>query len=162
MDYYLLNDLGYPALTLVLFIPLAGALVVSLFRNANQIRVAALAVTLLELIVSLPLFFHFDPATYKMQFVEGPYRWIPNFNIHYTVGVDGISLLMVLLTTFLMPLCVLCSWKAIDKKVKGFMLTLLAMETGMIGVFVALDFVMFYIFWEAMLIPMYLLIGIWG
>jgi len=76
--------------------------------------------------------------------------------------VDGISLLMVLLTTLLMPLCVLCSWKAIDKKVKEFMLTLLIMETGMIGVFVALDFVMFYIFWEAMLIPMYLLIGIWG
>src|SRR6266404_5777211 len=118
MENFLLNDLGYPALTLVLFIPLAGSLLLSFFRDQHKIRIVALITTLLDLVVSLPLLFHFDLSTYKMQFVEGPYRWIPNFNIHYTVGVDGISLLMVLLTTLLMPLCVLCSWKAINKKVK--------------------------------------------
>src|SRR4051812_15631409 len=127
MENFILNDLGYPALTLVLFIPLAGTLLLFFFRDLNKIRITALAVTVLDLVVSLPLFFHFDRTTYKMQFVEGPYEWIPNFNINYTVGVDGISLLMVLLTTLLMPLCVLCSWKAIDKKVKEFMVTLLVM-----------------------------------
>jgi NADH-quinone oxidoreductase subunit M len=162
MENFVLNDLGYPALTLVLFIPLAGALLLAFFRDPIKIRIVALVTSLLDLVLSLPLFFRFDPSTYKMQFVEGPYPWIDTFNIHYTVGVDGISLLLVLLTTLLTPICVLCSWKAIDKKVKGFMSTLLVMETGMIGVFVALDFVLFYVFWEAMLIPMYLIIGIWG
>jgi len=162
MENFVLNDLGYPELTLLLVIPLIGILFLAFLRDPKKIRVVALVTSLVELVASLPLFFYFDPSTYKMQFVEGPYPWIGTFNIHYTVGVDGISLLMVLLTTLLMPICILCSWRAIDKKVKGFMSALLIMETGMIGVFVALDFVLFYVFWEGMLIPMYLIIGIWG
>jgi NADH:ubiquinone oxidoreductase subunit 4 (chain M) len=103
----------------------------------------------------------FDPASAKYQFAEA-HAWIPRFHINYIVGMDGISILLVLLTTCIMPFCVLASWKYIQKRVTPFMFCLLAMETSMIGVFVALDFVLFYIFWEFMLIPMYLLIAIWG
>src|SRR2546425_2071135 len=96
-----------------------------------------------------------------MQFGE-VVRWITTPPIRYAVGIDGISLWVVLLTTLLMPICVVCSWTAIKSRVREFMITLLAMETALLGVFCALDFVLFYVFWEAMLIPMYLLIGVWG
>lgn len=149
-------------LSLVIFLPLAGALALLLApRNDELIRWLALAVSLLALAASLPLWLMFDTTTHEMQFVERT-SWIPAFNIEYAVGVDGISVLMVLLTTLITPLCVLCSWRAISTRVKQFMMAILAMETAMIGVFAALDFILFYVFWEAMLIPMFLIIGVWG
>ena len=151
----------YPLLSIVVFLPLAGALAALVLRSADAARWLALGTTLATLAASLPLWAGFDRGTHAFQFIE-EYEWIPTFNIHYAVGVDGISLLLVLLTTCLSPIVVLCSWHAIDKRVKEFMMAVLLMETAMLGVFVALDFVLFYVFWEAMLIPMYLIIGVWG
>jgi NADH-quinone oxidoreductase subunit M len=148
-------------LTLVIFLPAAGAVGLLLLRREAAVRRLALAVTLGDFLLSLLLWPAFDTTTPAMQFVvEAP--WVPRFDIYYRTGLDGISLPLVLLTTLLMPICVLCSWQAIARKVKEFMISLLLMETAMIGVFAALDFVLFYVFWEAMLIPMYLLIGVWG
>lgn len=107
------------------------------------------------------MFFFFDGTASRMQF-ELSVPWINSFGINYHVGVDGISLLLVLLTTFLTPLAVLCSWQSIQARVKEFFVFMLVLETGMIGTFVALDFFLFYVFWEVMLIPMYFLIGVWG
>ncbi|MFM7842554.1 MAG: NuoM family protein, partial [Nitrospira sp.] len=145
------------------FLPLVGVLLLLFVNKAahQTIRWISLGVSLADLIVSLPLWSLFDSFTPRMQFVEHA-NWIASPAINYSVGVDGISLPLVLLTTVLSPFCILCSWKAIDTRVKEFMAVLLIMETAMLGVFVALDFVLFYIFWEAMLIPMYLLIGVWG
>jgi NADH-quinone oxidoreductase subunit M len=148
-------------LTLVIFLPALGAISLWVVRGPSAVKRVALAITLAELLLSLPLWGLFDRTTATMQFVlEAP--WIARFNIFYRVGVDGISLPLILLTTLLMPVCVICSWRAIDRRVKEFMVSLLLMETAMIGVFAALDFVLFYVFWEAMLIPMYLIIGVWG
>jgi len=154
---------GFPWLTTIVFLPLAGALLLLLVDKTahHVIRWIALAASLCDLALSLPLWFLFDPATPRMQFAEHV-AWIASPAISYSVGVDGISLPLVLLTTLLTPFCVLCSWRAIETRVKEFMAVLLVMETAMLGVFVALDFVLFYVFWEAMLIPMYLLIGVWG
>lgn len=153
-------------LSWVIFLPLAGAVIIAFIRESASggealIRRAALVTTAADFLISLLLLTGFDRTTPAMQFVERA-AWIPAFNIQYAVGVDGISLLLVLLTTLLSPLCVLCSWKVIENKLKEFMMTLLIMETALLGVFAALDFVLFYVFWEAMLIPMYLIIGVWG
>ena len=113
------------------------------------------------MVLSWPLYFYFDASTYKYQFGEH-LSWIPFFKINYTLGVDGISLLLVLLSTLLTPICILSSWKYISKRVREFLFCLMLMETACVGVFSALDFVLFYIFWEAMLVPMYLLIAVWG
>ena len=155
-----MNSGGFPWLTLVVFLPLAGAAVL-FFVKETAVRWAALVITLADFVLSLPLWWLFDPSTPVMQFTE-QVSWIVSPPINYSVGIDGISLPLVLLTTFLTPLCVLISWKAIESRLHLFMATLLIMETAMLGVFVALDFVLFYVFWEAMLIPMYLLIGVWG
>ncbi len=157
----LLIKVGFPLLSFLVFFPLAGALVLLVFQNAKFARMWTLVITLLTAVFSIPLLLGFDTSTSKYQFAEA-YTWIPQFNINYIVGVDGISILLVMLTTFIMPFCVLASWKYIDKRVTAFMFCLLIMETAMVGVFVALDFVLFYILWEFMLIPMYLLIAIWG
>lgn len=149
-----------PWITLVVFLPLVGAVAILVARE-ELAKWIALAFSLIVLIFSLPLWAMFDVSTPAMQFVER-YPWITSPTINYAVGLDGISLPLVLLTTFLAPLCVLVSWKAIEMRVREFMISLLVMETATIGVFVALDFVLFYIFWEIMLIPMYLLIGVWG
>ncbi len=151
----------WPILSILIFLPLAGVLLLPLLKGDGPAKVWALGVTLVTAALSLPLFFAFDTTTAAYQFRE-KVAWIPSLNIHYALGIDGISLLLVLLTTLLMPLCILCSWRAINTRVKEFMACILIMETAMLGVFVALDFVLFYIFWEAMLIPMFLLIGIWG
>ncbi|MEW6543409.1 MAG: NADH-quinone oxidoreductase subunit M [Nitrospirota bacterium] len=151
---------GFPWLTLVIFLPLAGTAVLFLVREATA-RWVALGTSLADFVLSVPLWLQFDPATPRMQFAERV-SWITSPPISYSVGVDGISLPLLLLTTFLTPICVLVSWKAIQTRVKEFLATLLIMETAMLGVFAALDFVLFYVFWEAMLIPMYLLIGVWG
>ena len=112
-------------------------------------------------VLSLPLYWRFDVGAPGFQFTRTA-AWIPSLNIHYAVGLDGISLLLVLLTTLMMPLCVLASWRYIQSRVREFMICLLVMETAMLGVFCALDFILFFVFWEAMLIPMALLIGVWG
>ncbi len=160
MDFLIMND-GTPWLSILIFLPLAGALVQMCLKGDQAARLWAMLVTLATAVVSLPLYFKFNPNTALYQFGED-HVWIPSLHIHYTLGVDGISLLLVLMTTLLMPLCVLGSWRYIQKRVKEFMVCLLLMESFMLGVFAALDFVLFYVLWEAMLIPMYLLIGVWG
>ena len=149
-------------LSLIIFIPAIGAVLIAFVRGREEwVRRLALGITLVDLALSIPLWTHFSTLTHEMQFVERV-SWVPAFNIQYAVGVDGISVLLVLLTTLLSPICILCSWRTIENRVKEFMVVILVLETAMIGVFCALDFVLFYVFWEAMLIPMYLLIGVWG
>ena len=159
--FLIFTNLAYHLLSLVIFMPLAGAFCLFLIKNEQTAKYWALFITMLNALISIPLYTGFDGSSYKFQFAE-LHSWIPAYDIDYVIGVDGISLLMVLLTTFIMPLCVLCSWKYIDKRIKEFFFSLLLMETAMIGVFAALDFVLFYVFWEFMLIPMYLLIAVWG
>lgn len=152
-----------PILSLLLFIPLAGAVLLAFMdgNNKEAIRLATLTVVGLEFLASLALLAGFDAGTHHMQWVENV-PWIPEIGVAYFLAVDGMSLLLVLLTTFIALLAVLCSWSAVGERVKGFMACLLIMETGMIGVFVALDLVLFFLFWEISLVPMYFLIGIWG
>ncbi len=151
----------YPIISLLLVIPLFGAIIVALIdgKNEKAIRWFALSVSLVEFVVSIPLYFYFDPNK-GFQFVE-KYPWIKSWGAWYHVGIDGISLFLVLLTTFLTTLSILASW-TIEKRVKEYMIAFLFLETTMIGVFVALDFLLFYLFWELLLIPMFLLIGVWG
>jgi NADH-quinone oxidoreductase subunit M len=130
-------------------------------ENGRALRWTTLLFSLIEFVFSLPLFFAFDSKTAAMQFVED-WWWVQSYGISYKLGIDGISLLLVLLTTFLTVLCILCSWRAITFRVKEYMISFLFLETGMIGALVALDLILFYVFWEVMLIPMYLLIGVWG
>ncbi len=147
----------------VLFTPLVGALIL-LFLGKNKdnlVRYFGLAVSVLTFVLSLFLYFGYDISKGSFQFIQ-TFNWIANLHISYSVGIDGISLLLVLLTTFITPLALLSSWKSINKKVKEFTFFMLLLEVGMIGVFVSLDLFLFYIFWEAMLIPMYFIIGIWG
>ncbi len=152
---------AFPVLSVLIFSPLVVAAIAAFIRNERALRWWTLAGTLAIAGYSLPLYFRFDASTAAFQFVENA-PWIRTLNINYTLGVDGISLLLVLLTTLIMPLCVLASWRYITMRVKEFMICMLIMETAMIGVFCALDFVLFFIFWESMLIPMSLMIGIWG
>ena len=160
MSELTIQTTGFPWLTAVVFLPLAGA-VMLFFVKESLVRWTALVVALTDLGLSLPLWLLFDPSTPRMQFTERV-SWIASPSINYSIGIDGISLPLLLLTTFLTPLCVLASWKAIEARIREFMATMLIMETAMLGVFVALDLVLFYVFWEAMLIPMYLIIGVWG
>ena len=150
-------------LTAVTFLPALGAALVFLLprRAEGLIKVVAVAATLATFAVSVPLYTGFDASLSTYQFVEQR-AWMPGLGVSYHLGVDGISLLLVLLTTFLMPLVLLSSWHSIERRWKEFAITMLLLQTGMLGVFVALDLFLFYIFWEAMLVPMYLVIGIWG
>lgn len=148
-------------LSVLIFSPLLAAAVAAFIKNENSLRWWTLAFTSIAAVFSLPLYSHFDPASAAFQFRQ-TLPWIPAFKIQYAVGIDGISLLLILLTTLVMPLCVLASWRYIKIRVKEFMICLLIMETAMVGVFCALDLILFFCFWEAMLIPMALLIGIWG
>ena len=150
-------------LTVVTFLPALGALLVFLLpRDRPELaKATSVAVTAVTFLVSLPLLLGFNPADAGYQFSEQR-PWMPSLGVSYHVGIDGISVLLVLLTTFLTPLTMLSAWHAIESRWKEFSITMLLLETGMIGVFVALDLFLFYIFWEAMLIPMYLIIGIWG
>src|SRR5436190_15088726 len=149
-------------LSYMTFIPLAGAVVVLLLpgKSHNLIRWVAAVFTAPPLVMAMWLFANFDPAKTGFQFRE-EVAWIPAYNIKYFVGIDGLSISMVLLTALLCFLCIFASW-GIDKAVKGYFALFLLLDTGMMGVFVALDFFLFYIFWELMLLPMYFLIGIWG
>ncbi|MBF0520535.1 MAG: NADH-quinone oxidoreductase subunit M [Nitrospirae bacterium] len=156
-------DYSHSLLSAIIFLPVFGGLFLFVIGRENKavIKGIALLVTVLDFLLSLPLFIKFDKAASSMQFVEH-YKWIPTFDISYYVGVDGISILMVLLSTLTAILCTLVSWNAIKDKVKEFYISLLLVEGFMIGVFCSLDMFLFYIFWEAMLIPMYLIIGVWG
>src|SRR5690349_7725581 len=157
-----MNWLDQNILTLVTFIPAAGGLLLMLApRRDREIRWFALLVSFIAFIASLhlPAHFHRDHAGFQF---EQNVPWISSPNIHYHMGMDGISMWLVVLTTFLTPLCVLISWTSIHERVKEFFILLLVRETGLIGVFVSLDLFLFYFFWEATLIPMALLIGIYG
>lgn len=149
-------------LTLVTFMPLAGALLLLLFpRRDRDIRVFALVISLLTFGLSLHLPVYFQRHAAGFQY-EVDKQWIASPNIHYHMGVDGISMWLILLTTFLTPLCVLISWTSVNDRVKEFFILLLILETALIGVFTALDLFLFYFFWESTLIPMALLIGMYG
>src|SRR5881296_531521 len=150
-------------LTAVTFLPALGGLVLLLVprRVASAFKVGGLVVTLATLLLSVPLYVGFDGDVAAFQFEEVR-AWMPGFGISYHLGIDGISLLLVLLTTFLTPVALASAWHAIEDRWKEFVVTMLILETGMLGVFVSLDLFLFYVFWEAMLIPMYFVIGVWG
>jgi NADH-quinone oxidoreductase subunit M len=152
-----------PLLSVLIVLPLAGATaLLALDRGrVSTIRNLALGIALLEFVGTLLLWWHFDPTRGDFQMVERV-AWIPAFGIDYAVGVDGISLFLVVLTGFLTPLALLSTWESIHEKVKAFHFFMLALESAMIGVFLSLDMFLFYLFWDAMLIPMYFLIGVWG
>ncbi|CAN7147735.1 NADH-quinone oxidoreductase subunit M [Aminobacter sp. LjRoot7] len=156
---------GVPILSLVTFLPLVGALLILLIRDdgdaaRRNIRNVALLTTVFTFAVSLLIWIYFDNAEAGFQFVEKS-AWLDS-GISYHMGVDGISMLFVILTTFLMPLCILASWESVEKRVKEYMIAFLILETLMVGVFCALDIVLFYVFFEAGLIPMFIIIGVWG
>ena len=160
-DFLIMNNLGYPILSILVFLPLLGVIPLIILKNDEIAKYWGLAITTVIALVSLLLYFNFDKTTARYQFGEH-HAWIPMWDINYPLGIDGISLLLVLLTTLIMPLCILCSWRYITERVRPFLACLLIMETSMLGVFMSLDFVLFYILWEAMLIPMFLLIAVWG
>jgi NADH-quinone oxidoreductase subunit M len=152
-------------LSLTVLIPLAGALLIlAAGRGEGRDRLVqwiALGTSLLTLALALMLWWWFDPASADFQFVEQR-SWMPSFGISYHVGIDGISLMLVVLTAFLTPIALLSSWESVHKKVMAFTLFMLLLEASMIGVFISIDLFLFYVFWDAMLIPMYFLIGVWG
>ena len=158
--------IDFPILTLTTFLPLIGALAILLIRGDEKIvarnaRATALWTSLATFVVSIFLWVGFDNSTADFQFVE-KVAWIPSFGLNYHMGVDGISVFFVILSTFLTPLCILASWESIQNRVKEYMIAFLVLETLMVGMFCALDFILFYIFFEAVLIPMFLIIGVWG
>ena len=150
-------------LSTILFTPLVGAILMLFIprSNANAHRLMGNLFGFLGLTVSLPLLWRFKFGVPDFQFQQR-LDWIPSINAHYFLGIDGISFLMVMLTTILGPLAILSSWSAIQKREKEYYILLLLLQTGMLGVFMSLDFVLFYVFWEVMLVPMYFLIGVWG
>jgi len=163
MEQVIMNKSGFPILSALIFLPIAGALLLLLINRTKEalIKWLSLIVSIAAFILSIPLFTNFDKTTHLMQFTE-KHKWIPLWNVNYSLGLDGISVLFVLLSTLITILCVLISWDSIKVKAKEFYISILIMEGAMIGVFCSLDFMLFYLFWEAMLIPMYLLIGVWG
>jgi len=153
---------GIPILSLICYLPLAGALFIVFFmKNATSIRNFATLIAAVDFVVSIPLWFAFDRQGELFQFRESA-AWIEAIGARYEFGIDGIALLLVLLTTFLGVLAFLSSWSAIETRQKEYYIFLLLLQTGMMGVFMAMDFFLFYVFWEVMLVPMYFLIGIWG
>jgi len=161
-----MNAAGFPLLSLVTWLPLVGGLIIMSVRGdeaavASNARWTALWTSLIVFVLSLVLWVRFDGANPGFQFVE-TVAWLPQLGITYKLGVDGISVLFVLLSTALTPLCILASWESITTRVREYMLAFLILETMMVGMFAALDFVVFYMFFEGVLIPMYLIIGVWG
>src|ERR1700728_623724 len=161
-----MNDLGFPILSLVTWLPMVGCLVIMSVRGdeatvASNARWTALWTSLIVLALSLILWVKFDPAEAGFQFIE-EVKWMPEYGVGYKMGVDGISVLFVLLSTLLTPICILSSWEPITRSVREYMITFLILETMMVGMFCALDFVVFYVFFEGVLLPMFLIIGVWG
>jgi len=154
---------GFPILSLLLWLPMLGALMVLLIPRANEalVRNFAFAISIIDLALAALLFGMFIPEEAGFQMVE-EFEWLPGLGASYHLGVDGISLLLVLLTAFLAPLVILSTYSAVKDRVKGFMFSILLLQVGMLGAFLALDMFLFYVFWELMLIPMYFIIGIWG
>jgi len=161
-----MNASGFPILSLVTWLPLLGCAIIMCVRGTEEVvasnaRWTALWTSLVVLAVSLVLWVKFDRAEAGFQFVEND-TWLPQWGIAYKMGVDGISVLFVLLSTLLTPICILASWEAIRMRVREYMIAFLVLETMMVGMFSAMDFVVFYMFFEGVLIPMYLIIGVWG
>lgn len=150
-------------LTYLIFMPLAGAVLIALVGKGRDdlSRWLGLGVSLATFVASIPVFTGFDASTAEMQFVHR-FDWVQSVGISYSVGIDGISVLLVMITTLLSVLAILGSWTSVTNRVREYMAAMLLLETGMLGVFCSLDLFLFYVFWEAMLIPMYLLIGVWG
>jgi NADH-quinone oxidoreductase subunit M len=160
------NIMGFPLLSLITWLPMVGAAIILSIRGdektvASNARWTALWTTLIVLIVSLVIWVKFDRTSAAFQFVEDV-PWLPQYKVGYKMGVDGISVLFVLLSTVLTPICILASWESIQTKVREYMVAFLILETMMVGMFCAMDFIVFYMFFEAVLIPMYLIIGVWG
>ena len=153
----------WPILSFTIWLPIIGGLLVlaSGDQRAETSRWIALLTSLLTFAVSIPLYTMFDISTAEMQFVEHA-AWIPTFDVYYYLGIDGISMPLILLTTFMTILVIIAGWEVITYKPSHYMAAFLIMEGVMIGVFSALDAVLFYVFWEAMLIPMFIIIGVWG
>ena len=153
-----------PILSWILFLPLFGVLALMFINKKYQsaIKWTALVFTFADFILALNLFLQFDGQLAGMQFRNNPVPWIKSLGITYSLGVDGISILLVLLTPFLSIIAIASAWNAVHEKIKGFFISMLLLETGMLGVFLATDLFLFYLFWEVMLFPMYFLIGIWG
>ena len=161
-----MNAAGFPLLTLLTFLPLVGAAFILTLRGEDKVvaenaRWAALWTSLIVFALSLILWFRFDKTDAGFQFVE-QLDWLSDYGITYHVGVDGISVLFILLSTLLTPICILASWDAIQMRVREYMVAFLVLETMMVGMFSALDFIVFYVFFEGVLIPMFLIIGVWG
>ena len=158
--------MGFPLLSLITWLPMVGVLFMLTIRGdektvASNARWTALWTSLIVMLISLVIWVKFDRSSDGFQFVEDV-AWLPEYKVGYKMGVDGISVLFVLLSTVLTPICILASWESIQTKVREFMIAFLILETMMVGMFCALDFVVFYMFFEAVLIPMYLIIGVWG
>ena len=151
----------YPVLTITTFLPLLGAALILLLGSERLARGIALATTLATFAASVPLYLYFDKSSSALQFTDSA-NWIPSFNIAYGMGVDGISILFIFLATLLTVLCIGASWTAVQSRVREFYAALLIAETAMIGLFAASNLFLFFIFWELMLVPMFLLIGVWG
>jgi NADH-quinone oxidoreductase subunit M len=157
---------GFPLLSLLTFLPLVGAAIILSVRGEEKVvaqnaRWTALWTSIIVFLLSLALWFGFDKSSADFQFTE-EVEWLPDFGIGYHMGVDGLSVLFVLLSTALTPLCILASWESIGTRVREYMISFLVLETMMVGMFCALDLVLFYVFFEGVLIPMFLIIGVWG
>jgi NADH-quinone oxidoreductase subunit M len=161
-----MNALGFPLLSLITFLPLVGALIIASVQGdertvAQNARWTALWTSAIVFALSLILWFRFDTESAGFQFTEQA-PWLEGLGIGYHMGVDGLSVLFVLLSTLLTPLCIIASWQSIQTRVREYMIAFLVLETMMVGMFCALDFVIFYVFFEGVLIPMFLIIGVWG
>ena len=155
----------WPLLSFTIFLPLFGSIVILFIKEENNssynIKWAALSTSIGTFILSCLIWLFFDSSNSSYQLVE-KYKWFDDFNFFYHIGVDGISLFMILLSTFLTPFCILASWENIKKRIKEYMIAFLLLETFMIGMFASIDILLFYIFFEAVLIPMFIIIGVWG
>jgi NADH-quinone oxidoreductase subunit M len=163
VEFGFAEQIGFRALTVLTFLPMAGALLMLLFMRGrpNAYKATALVTSLAAFGLAVYMAFHFKTGTAAYQFQEN-FLWIQSLGINYRVGVDGISMLFLLLTTFLSVIAIIGSWNYVKDRELGFFLSLLVLETGMLGVFVSMDMFLFYVFWEIQLVPMYFLIGIWG
>ena len=158
--------MDYPILSLITFLPLVGVAFIFFIRGeeeaiAKNIKLVALYTSLFTFGLSVFMFMNFDPNSPELQFVEYT-PWFSDLNIAYHMGVDGLSIFFVLLSTLLVPICILCSWESIKTNVREYMICFLILEVFMLGMFLAQDFLLFYVFFEAVLIPMYIIIGVWG
>ena len=155
----------WPLLSVTIFLPLFGSLIILFIKedkiSSNNIKLAALSTSLGTFILSCVIWFFFESSINSYQMTE-KYKWFHDFNFNYYIGVDGISLFMILLSTFLTPFCILASWISIKNRIKEYMISFLLLETFLVGMFASIDILLFYVFFEAVLIPMFIIIGVWG